>query len=461
MGHRAIILLIVLWIIAAPVRLGAQALPASRPVPKAQPLLRPEPSSYRTIQKEAESLLNSELRLFYPALVDRQNGGFFESRPNTRQRTTRKSLVFQSRMVWTAAEVALRRPDKAKEFSVYVMHGTSFLRDAMWDQTNGGFHWSVDANGAPAAQAKHAYGMAFAIYALANGHLATGDAEMKTLAMDAYRWLEKNGHDRQNGGYYQAFTPAGQIIRTANQAASQDRADFIGTPFGCKAMNAHIHLLEAITTLYRADREPPLRNRLEEMYGITKNKVMLPAGTLGENFNPDWTALDDGGSFGHDVETGFLLLETARELGTQADPAAQAVARKLIDHALEQGWDQDMGGLWDNRGHRSKNWWTQAEAAQALLLMHMTFGHETDLYWTRFQQQWRFITRHMIDPQTRGWFSAVGPDSRPANRNLVNPWKACYHTGRALLNISDWLTTISSDPRPATMQTAQTPIQRH
>ena len=57
-------------------------------------------------------------------------------------------------------------------------------------------------------------------------------------------------------------------------------------------------------------------------------------------------------SFGHDVETAYLLVEAAHAL-EKPDEVAQTwqVARGLVDHALDWGWDDDSGSFYD-KGNR-------------------------------------------------------------------------------------------------------------
>ena len=79
-------------------------------------------------------------------------------------------------------------------------------------------------------------------------------------------------------------------------------------------------------------------------------------------FKPDWTPISfqDAGeaeiirhknldhlSFGHDVETAFLLQESAAALGWEKDSLTLYKAKKMLDHALAQGWDQQVGGFYD------------------------------------------------------------------------------------------------------------------
>ena len=52
-------------------------------------------------------------------------------------------------------------------------------------------------------------------------------------------------------------------------------------------------------------------------------------------------------SFGHDVETAYLMLEASHVVGIENDTATLRKAKKMVDHALNHGWDSVAGGFYD------------------------------------------------------------------------------------------------------------------
>ena len=79
-------------------------------------------------------------------------------------------------------------------------------------------------------------------------------------------------------------------------------------------------------------------------------------------------------SFGHDIETAYLLIEAAHELRDNSARKPVLVARALVDHTLDFGWDEEHGGVYDAGGifrtphedeEMRKVWWIQAEALNA------------------------------------------------------------------------------------------------
>jgi mannobiose 2-epimerase len=415
---------------------------------------KPDPAAMRKWAERVENhLRRGVLDVWFPRCLDRLQGGFLADFAEdwTPTGPHDKTIVYQARMTWVAARVAFTRPDLAEQYRVYVRHGVDCLTQRMWDQEQGGFYWGLDRAGKVIDRygtEKHAYGMAFGIYALAAAYEATRDARTLDLARQAMLWFDRAAHDATHGGYYEALGCDGKPILSLDEArragGKRDR-DAIGTCYGYKSMNSHIHLLEAVTALYHVWPDALVRRRLEELLSVVRDRVAVRPGCLNLYFTPDWRAVPDHDSFGHDVETAYLLLEAAEALGKPNDDATLAMARALVDHALEWGWDERQGGFYDKGAAfapawgRDKIWWTQAEGLNALLLMHERFGRETPRYWAAFERQWDFLWRHQIDQRNGEWHGTVLEDGSPKPGPKASVWKAAYHNGRALMNVADRL----------------------
>jgi mannobiose 2-epimerase len=414
---------------------------------------RSPPTAGALAEKVEKHMRTAVLGMWFPRGVDREQGGFLPdfNADWTPGQPQDKTIVFQSRMTWVAARVALWRADLADPYRAYARHGLDFLEKRMWDHEQGGFYWGLDRSGRVVERygtEKHAYGMAFGIYALAAAYEATHDQRALELAQRAMQWLDRHAHDAAHGGYYEAFARDGTPLLTAEaarRAGSKKDRDWIGTAYGYKSMNSHIHLLEAVSELYRVWPDALVRQRLEELLAVVRDKVAVRPGCLNLYFTPDWRALPDHDSFGHDVETAYLLLEASAALGRPDDGPTLSVARSLVDHALVWGWDDARGGFYDKGAAfapawgREKVWWTQAEGLNALLLMHERFGRQSPRYWEAFLRQWDFIERYQFDRVHGEWYEVVHDDGKPRPGPKGSVWKAAYHNGRALMNVSDRL----------------------
>lgn len=346
-------------------------------------------------------------------------------------------------MTWLAAEVAARCPDLRQRYSEYASHGMDYLDRVMWDHRHGGFYWELDENGKIVESLggeKHVYGVAFAIYAAATTHLALGDSQPLDLAMRAFDWLETHAHDKRHGGYLEALGADGKpIVHPQLWGWSLRWSDRIGTLYGRKSMNSHIHLLEAFVPLCAASRDERVRERLAEVFLFVRDRITNEEGYLHLYLTRRGEPLGGRESYGHNLEAAFLLLEAARVLSMLDDSRTLVLTRLLVDHTLECGWDETYGGFYHTgKGHRvsdsTKVWWTQAEGLNALLLMHELYGVETERYFSAFRKTWRFIQDHQVDHRRGDWFGVVTREgqARP-DQPKEGVWKDPYHNGRALL----------------------------
>src|SRR5439155_21844047 len=128
-----------------------------------------------------------------------------------------------------------------------------------------------------------------------------------------------HAHDAQNGGYYEALTRKGEPILTRPTGPGSAATDAIGTVYGRKSQNTHIHVLEALTALYGVWPDPAVRARLEEVFQLVRDRITADAGYLHLSFAPDWTPVPDNDSYGPDAEAGCLLVEAAASPGQPRD----------------------------------------------------------------------------------------------------------------------------------------------
>lgn len=410
----------------------------------------------RAADRVESVLREAVLDAWYPRVLDRRYGGYLSDlsaswKPAGDQD---KMIVTQSRHVWTLARSAEFTGDA--RYARWAGSGVRFLEAHFWDRTYGGFHWRVGRNGtllgdrSDGGPIKRAYGQAFALYGLAVYFEATGDSSALRLAQRGFRWLERHSHDPEYGGYYQFLRRDGRPFVNG----------YRGTP--PKDQNSSIHLLEALTELYGVWNAPSVRKRLREMLVLVRDTMVADRGHLRLFFRRDWTPISyrdsarsvreahfhlDHVSFGHDIETAYLLLEAAEALGTPSE-RTRSVARRLIDHSVRHGWDDRSGGLFDAGYYeppadtvriidRGKAWWAQVEALNSLLLATDLTPSEEDRYGALFARQWTYLDRFLVDHE-RGGFYRAGLDTTPGARDdpKSGVWKGSYHTARALMNVT-------------------------
>ena len=403
------------------------------------------------------SLKSEILDKWYPQAVDTVYGGFlstftYDFKPTGDQD---KMIVTQARHTWTNAKAAMFYP-QVDQYKSNARHGFEFLKNVMWDKTHGGFYQLVDRQGKVKGNdsSKTAYGNAFGIYALAAYYKSSQDTSALNLAKKAFLWLEKNSHDSIKKGYSQHLQRNGTPIK--RKADTPSTADT-----GYKDQNSSIHLLEALTELYQVWPDDLLRERLMEMLVLIRDTIVTPKGYLILFLQPDWTPVSFADSseevimkhhnlshvsFGHDVETAYLTLEASEVLGLKNDTTTMVIAKKMVDHALRNGWDNNVGGFYDEGYYfkdkpgitiirDTKNWWAQAEGLNSLLLMADLCPTDEMRYFKKFETLWKYADTYLIDHQYGDWYSG-GLDKQPEMKTALKGhiWKAAYHQYRSLEN---------------------------
>jgi cellobiose epimerase len=415
---------------------------------------------------EIERSMREELLTkWYPRSIDSVYGGFittfnYKFEPTGSQD---KMIVTQARHIWSNS-LASRLYPKVDYYKKCAAQGFNFLKTKMWDKSNGGFYTLVDRKGnVKDNEGKTAYGNAFGIYALAAWCKASGDKDALQLAKDCFAWLEKHAHDPVLKGYYQNLLPGGTPLKRRAAEPSTSTT-------GYKDQNSSIHLLEAFTELYTVWPDKLVRQRLEEMLLLVRDVITTDKGYLSLFLQPDWTPVSyrdsseavilkhryiDHVSFGHDVETAYLMLEASHVLGFKNDTVTMKVAKRMVDHALQNGWDTMKGGFYDEGYYfknkkeisiikNSKNWWAQAEGLNTLLLMADQFPDDPMNYFEKFRLIWKYIQTYLIDHEYGDWYEE-GLDNSPEKRTALKGhiWKATYHQLRALSNCVERLQSLN------------------
>ncbi|MCB0610041.1 MAG: AGE family epimerase/isomerase [Lewinellaceae bacterium] len=422
----------------------------------------PDRNERSLIASEMEASLNAVLDNWYPRSIDRDSGGFYSTFTYDfqLQGPQDKMIVTQARQVWTNAKASLSHPNE-RRFKEGAAHGFQFLRDKMWDPLNGGFYTLVSRSGKhkEGDLVKTAYGNAFGIYALAAYYDATRDTAALNLAKEAFMWLENHSHDPVEKGYFQHLTMDGTPIRRDSTAASTAET-------GYKDQNSSIHLLEAFTELYRVWPDALVRERLQELLLLIRDTITTEKGYLTLFLEPDWTPVSfrdsteevilkhhnlDHVSFGHDVETAYLMLEASETLGLENDERTETIAKRMVDHALANGWDDSVGGFYDEGYYfkdkpgltiirDTKNWWAQAEGLNSLLLMSEKYPADDHRYFEHFVKLWDYVNTYLVDHDHGDWY-AGGLDKEPDQKTALKGhiWKATYHHYRGMTNCIDRL----------------------
>ncbi len=178
------------------------------------------------LRGKLEAILDENIVPFwFPDCIDEKHGGYLAdcSLSGEWQTGRNKNLVSQSRILWFASRlinIGRRSEDNLR----WAEHGFRFLKDHLLDKKHGGFFWEIDGtNGRPTMPDKHLYGQAFALYALSEFALATGDFYARTMARQLFEVLDEHTHDGTHGGFHEFF-------RSDWTAADPSEPSYMGYP---------------------------------------------------------------------------------------------------------------------------------------------------------------------------------------------------------------------------------------
>ncbi len=387
----------------------------------------------RTVEKRAGKLaaelkehLYGVLLPFWEGLRDGERGGFtgYVDPSLVPHPDAEKGCILHARILWFFS-TALRVTGDAslKEYAAHAYRALS----AMEDGVNGGFYWSASADLKPLDTTKHTYCQAFAVYGLAAYAQAAGCEEALEKAMRTFRLIEKRCRDEQ--GYLEAFKR--DFSPESNEKLSENGVS------AARTMNTLLHVMEAYTELYRVTGDAEVKKCLYEQFGIWERSIYSPALRRQEVFfDPGYGSLIDLTSYGHDIESSWLLDRTLDLLGDSALTArirpkllslAEAVLAEAVTENNGTANEKEAG-----RVDRTRIWWVQAESFLGCLNAWRHLGAQEFL--RAAYAQWDYIKARIVDPRAGGeWFWSVSEDGVPSDKPIVEPWKCPYHNGRMCL----------------------------
>ncbi|MDR2146578.1 MAG: AGE family epimerase/isomerase [Tannerella sp.] len=320
----------------------------------------------------------------------------------------------------------------AQYYRPYADRAYEYLKKYFKDEKNGGVFWELDYLGNPVNRRKQIYAQAFAVYALSAYYQCSGNGEAKNWAVEIYEKIEKTARDREKLGYIEAFAEDWSPIADMRLSNKDLNAS--------KTMNTHLHLLEAYTELLKIFPDKILHKNLHDLVRIFMDKFMNHS-TFHCNlfFDDDWRLQSKTVSFGHDIETAWLLIEAAKILNdSDLLRETENLAINIADVFLQEALDKDFGVM--NERHEDgsldtdRHWWQQAEAIVGLCYALKISGNEK--YLDSALKIWDFTKKFILDHHNGEWFWRVNDNGQPyLQEDKVGMWKCPYHNSRACVQI--------------------------
>lgn len=367
---------------------------------------------------------------FWKKLRDDENGGYYGYMDYDLQVDQKavKGCILNNRITWFFANAYLTLHDES--LLQEAKHAYEFMRKYCVDKEKGGVFWSVAYDGTPEDTTKHTYNQAFSIYALSSYYDASKDREALETAMWLFRIIEERCTDEI--GYKEAFDREFKEIE--NDKLSENGV------IAAKTMNTLLHVFEAYTELYRVSGDADVKKRLEWILDTIADKIYNPRLHRQEVFfDREMNSILDLHSYGHDIETAWLIRRGTDVLGEKAyEDKMLPIILDLTGQVYKVAFDGHSFANECEKGVVDQNriWWVQAEAVVGFLNAYALAPEHTE-YRDAAKAEWEFIRDYVVDKRDGSeWFWDVNREGKAVSgKPIVEPWKCPYHNGRMCLEV--------------------------
>ena len=399
-------------------------------------------------QIEAE-LRGNILPFWSEKTLDHENGGFYGALTNDLriENDVPRSAVLTARILWTFSAAYRRYGDPV--YRQTAQRAYDYITRHFVDKDHSGVYWTVDRHGKPVDDRKHIYAQAFTLYGLAEYYRAAGEPAALALAQDLFHLVDLHSYDPVHGGNIECLSRTWGALDDMRLSPRDVNSR--------KSMNTLLHLMEAYTNLLRVWPDPLLKARQRGLIELFLDHIIDPATHHQRLFFDDawnWRHLSEVVSYGHDIETSWLLLEAAEQ---QGDPdllaRAQAEAVVMAETVYRQALEPDGSVVYESAGHGAeasqKHWWVHAEAVVGFYNAYQLSGRQQ--FADAAAGCWDYIEAKFVDRVYGDWFKVLDRDGAPDPEHVkVGPWECPYHHSRLCLELLERLSAAAAYPEPLT-----------
>ncbi|MBO5209031.1 MAG: AGE family epimerase/isomerase [Lachnospiraceae bacterium] len=367
---------------------------------------------------------------FWKKLRDDEFGGYYgwmDYDLNVDKKAV-KGCILNSRITWFFANAYMLLKDES--LLEEAKHGYEFMQKYCVDKEKGGVYWSVQYDGAPEDTTKHTYNQAFSIYALSSYYDASKDKSTLDTAMELFHIIENRCMDEI--GYKEAFDR--EFVEIENDKLSENGV------IADKTMNTLLHVFEAYTELYRVSHDSDVKKRLEWILDTIAEKIYNPKLHRQEVFfDREMNSILDLHSYGHDIETTWLIQRGVDVLGDKSyQDKMLPIILDLTNQVYKVAFDGHSLANECEKGVVDQNriWWVQAETIVGFLNGYKLAPERTE-YLDAAKATWNFIKEYVIDKRSGSeWFWDVTEEGKSVSgKPIVEPWKCPYHNGRMCIEV--------------------------
>lgn len=352
--------------------------------------------------------------------LDRKHGGVYTclNRDGSLMDTT-KSVWFQGRFGFIAAS-AYNNIERNEEWLAASKSCIDFILNHCTDE-NGRMYFEVKEDGTPLRMRRYLFSECFAIIAMAEYSIASGDRSYAEKALEIFRLVQRY-----------ASTPG--LLEPKYLPALE-----------CQGHSLTMILINTASRLRAAIDDPCLTEQIDKSLHALRTYFVHPEfKAVLETVGPNGEFIDSimGRTInpGHCIETAWFILEEARHRGWDED--LKQLALQILDWSWQWGWDEQYGGIINFRDCKGlpaqdysqdmKFWWPQTETIIAMLYAYLATGDE--LYLERHQQISDWTYKHFPDIEHGEWYGYLHRDGTVAQPAKGNIFKGPFHIPRMMIN---------------------------
>ncbi|QCX38610.1 AGE family epimerase/isomerase [Aureibaculum algae] len=364
-----------------------------------------------------ETLLKDIIPFWEKHSIDNLYGGYFtclDTKGNVYD--TDKFMWLQGRQAWTFS-MLYNKVKKNESWLQIAKNGVDFLRNHGID-SRGNFYFSTTQDGKPLVKAYNIFSDCFAAMAFSQYALASGDEEVKELAIKTYYNILKRKDN-----------PKGKYEKTT------DARPLKGFSLPMILSNLVLELEDILPA-----------DEVEKTIDFSVNEVMevfldKKSGLIYENVRPDGSHEDSyNGRLlnpGHGIEAMWFMMDIAIR---KDDQKLIERASQVIVNILEYSWDEKYGGLYyfmDVKGYPpqqlewdQKLWWVHLESLVALSKAYeLTKNPEIKKWYDKIHN---YSWSHFSNPKNGEWFGYLNRQGEVLLNLKGGKWKGCFHVPRAM-----------------------------
>lgn len=363
------------------------------------------------------TLLDDVIPFWENNSIDYKNGGYFtclDTKGNIYD--TDKFIWLQGRQAWTFS-MLYNRVEKNENWLKIAKNGIDFLKKHGKDKA-GNFYFSTTAEGKPLVKPYNIFSDCFAAMAFSQYAIASGDEEIKQLAIKTYHNI-LNRKDNPKGIYEK----------------TTDVRPLKGFSLPMILSNLVLELEDILPT-----------EEVEKTIDFSINEVMevfldKKSGLIYEFVRPDGSREDSfNGRLlnpGHGIEAMWFMMDIALR---RNDKSLMQKAIDTVLKILDYSWDEKFGGIlyfMDAKGHPpqqlewdQKLWWVHLESLVALAKAHQHNKNPEIKKW--YNKVHNYSWKHFSDPKNGEWFGYLNRQGKVLLNLKGGKWKGCFHVPRAM-----------------------------